>query len=90
MASLILRVFRNSVVTILMCTPCFVQGLNIILMVSLFMHITRKHIALVMCASKFYVRNCWTDFDERFYECHVMRSDAILVIFGCLYVVIRT
>ena len=58
MAPLILSVLRSSVVTLLMCTPCFAQGLNNIFMVSLFMYITRKHIALVMCASMFYVRNC--------------------------------
>lgn len=43
--------------------PCSVQGLNNISMVSLFMNITRKHMALVMCASMFYVRKCWTNFD---------------------------
>jgi len=46
---LVLCVLRSNVVTLLMCTPCFVQGLNNIFMVFLFMHITRKHIALVMC-----------------------------------------
>jgi hypothetical protein len=68
MAPLILRVLLSCVVTLLTCTPCFVQGLNNIFMVSLFMHIIRRHVALVMCASMFYVQNCWTNFDEGFYD----------------------
>ena len=75
--------------SLLTCPPCVVQGLNAIFMVSLLMHVTRKRIVFVMRTRMFYVQNCWTNFDECFYECYAMRIDSMLVLSECLYVVIK-
>jgi hypothetical protein len=87
MAQLILRTILSNVVTVLPCTACSVQAANVIFMVSLLMYFTtRKHIALILCVYGSCVQNCWTIFDEHFYEYYAMRSDSILVLLNCLLV----